>query len=167
MAIRSVSTRRVTSDSALSGDATVIYSGATNTYTLGGVAASSINVGTGTSGPIISNVQYLYANNTVISGDVAVSTLGGNILINGSNFVANSAIYVNNALVSNTVVSSTQIIAVCPANTGNVTLMIFNNATNAGGIGPNVRYDVVPVWNTSAVSVNNGLSVSEIGRAHV
>ena len=67
MAIRSVSTRRVTSDSAISGDATVIYSGATNTYTIGGTAASSISTGGG-GGPVIGNVQYLYANNTVIVG---------------------------------------------------------------------------------------------------
>ena len=113
-----------------------------------------------TTGPAISNVQYLAANNTVITGDVAVSTLGGNVLINGTNFTSGSLVYVNGLQVSNTFVSSSQIIAVCPPNTGNVSLSIFSSTSNVGGLGPNIQYDVVPVWTTSAISINNGLTVS-------
>ena len=124
-----------------------------------------------TTGPAISNVQYLAANNTVITGDVAVSTLGGNVLINGTNFTSGSLVYVNGLQVSNTFVSSSQIIAVCPPNTGNVSLSIFSSTSNVGSLGPNIQYDVVPVWTTSAISINNGSTVSvslvEIGRAHV
>jgi hypothetical protein len=115
-------------------------------------------VSVGTSGPTIANVQYLYTNNAVISGDVAVSTLGGNILINGSNFVVNSSVYINNVLATNTFVSSSQIIAVAPANTGNVNLAVFS-PSNVGAL-VNVRYDVVPVWTTAAISIVNGVTSS-------
>jgi hypothetical protein len=176
MAIRAASTRRSQAASAQSGETVAIYNG-TGVTVAGAVVSSStqISLGTtvvgqtsaqstttasgGSSGPIIGNVQYLSANNTPISGDVAVSTLGGNVLINGSNFVANSSVYVNNALVSNTFVSSTQIIATVPANTGNVSLFIFS-PTNVGTVGPNIRYDVVPVWTTSAISLINGVSAN-------
>ena len=108
------------------------------------------------SAPVIGNIQYLDSNNSVIVGDIAVSTTGGNILINGSGFVANSRVFLNGSLVANTFISSSQILAVCPASSaGNVSLMIFT-PTNSGALSSTgVRYSGIPSWTTAAVSFQN------------
>jgi Concanavalin A-like lectin/glucanases superfamily len=169
MGFKTSSTRFTQAKSAQSSD-TVAYNNATGGTSVAGSGVTATTVintvvttpgapATSTtiaSGPTIANIQYLDANNAVISGDIAVSTTGGNILITGSGFVANSSVYLNNYLVSNTFISSTQIIAVCPAaSSGNVGLMIFT-PTLVGTIRANgVRYSGAPTWTTAAVSFQN------------
>lgn len=172
--ISSTSTRRAAASTAVAGQATVINSGTGFTVTGTVVTGNTtINLGvvtpgqtsaasqvTASGGPTIANIQYLDANNNVVSGQIAVNTVGGNILINGSSFVANSRVYINNTLATNTFISSSQIRATVPSgNVGNVSLLVFT-PTNSGFFGPDIRYSGAPSWATTAISGNNGSSVS-------
>ncbi len=175
MGFKAVSTRRTTATSAVSNQAVVINTG-TGNLSVGGSkiqANTSITLGVTTpgqssanssvavsGGPVISTVTYLDANNNPTSAN-AVSTSGGNIRISGTGFVTGSSVYINNTLVSNTFVSSTEILAICPAaSAGNVSILLFT-PTDVGTQKTNgVRYSGAPTWTTSAVTLINGTSAN-------
>lgn len=174
MGYRSSSTRRTSAASAVSSQAVVVNTGtgfsavgstvrANTSISLGVTTVgqtSAATVTTVSAGPVISNVAYLDANNSVTSAN-AVSTSGGNIRITGTGFVTNSAIYINNTLATNTFVSSTQIIATCPAaSAGNVAIMIFTPTDTGTQRANAVRYSGAPTWTTAAAALQNGIAAN-------
>ena len=153
MAIRAASTRRITASSAQSGDAVVIYSGTTGTYTVGGSASSSVSAGSGTT---ISTIVYTDQNYNTLTANAA-STTFGYVRILGSGFTTGANVFLSNTstnilsnITANTAfVNGGEIRANVPSiSVGNYTLYVFNSSGSSAIYYSGMTFEPYPIWST-------------------